>query len=243
MTTAASEVSSKAKTHPGRCSNLIRLVNPFAVMTLWLALCFLGAGRINWIAGWICAGVYAVAMMVAGAVVTRSNPALMDARMDWRHHPMTKFDKIILAFYLPLTFLQPFVGGLDAGRFHWLLVPPIALIPGVLLFVAAMGLVVWTMTMNPFAESTVRIQAERGHHVVTGGPYRFVRHPMYLGMVLMYPATALMLGSGWAMVVAGVMAVLLIWRTAQEDIFLTRELSGYREFTTYTRFRLVPGLW
>jgi len=89
----------------------------------------------------------------------------------------------------------------------------------------------------------VRIQAERGHVVVSRGPYRTVRHPMYVGMILMFPATALILGSGWAMVVAGVMAVLIIWRTANEDKFLLRELPGYQEFAVRTKWRLLPGVW
>ncbi|MGA8740414.1 MAG: isoprenylcysteine carboxylmethyltransferase family protein [Terracidiphilus sp.] len=243
MTTAASEVSSDAKSRSGRSSAVLRAVKPLAVMVLWIALCSLGAGRLNWIPGWICAGVYVVGVIVAGTVVKRLNKGLMEARSEWRRHPMTKFDKIALAIYFPLTLLQPFVGGLDGGRFHWLPISEWAIVPGVVLFLAAMGLVAWTMATNPFAEATVRIQTERGHCVVMAGPYRFVRHPMYLGMILMYPAMALMLGSGWAMVIAGTMAFLIVWRTAKEDAFLTRELSGYQGFTAHTRFRLIPGLW
>jgi protein-S-isoprenylcysteine O-methyltransferase Ste14 len=106
-----------------------------------------------------------------------------------------------------------------------------------------MGLIGCVMAMNRFAESTVRIQSERNHAVVSSGLYRIVRHPMYVGMILMYPATALMLGSGWAMAVAALILVLIIWRTSQEDRFLIQNLQGYPEFAAHTRYRLIPGIW
>ncbi len=143
MTTAASEVSSDARSRSGRFSAVLNLVKPLTVLILWIALCSLGAGRLNWIPGWICAGVYVGAVIVTGTVVKRLNKGLMEARGDWRRHPMTKFDKIMLALYFPLTILQPFVGGLDGGRFHWLPISERAMVPGVLLFLAAMGLVAW----------------------------------------------------------------------------------------------------
>lgn len=227
-------------------SMLVRLgpaLKVLLTMAFWIALCFGGAGRIDWVRGWICAAVYVICMTISGAVVRRLNRELMSERDQWKRHPMTRFDKVILSIYLPLFFLQVLVAGLDAVRYRWLPLPMGTTIPGALLFLAAMALVTWTMVVNPFAEATVRIQAERGHVVVSRGPYRAVRHPMYVGMILMFPATALILGSGWAMVVAGIMAALIIWRTGNEDNFLLRELPGYQEFAVCTRWRLVPGVW
>lgn len=212
-------------------------------MAAWIALCFGGAGRLDWVRGWICAAVYVVCMAVTGALVGRLNRGLLQARDQWKSHLVTRFDKVILSIYLPLTFLQVLLAGLDAVRYRWLPLPEWTTTPGILLFIAAMAMVTWTLVVNPFAEATVRIQTERGHVVVSRGPYRVVRHPMYVGTILMYPATALMLGSGWAMVVAGVLAALMIWRTAGEDGFLLRELPGYREFAACTRWRLLPGVW
>ena len=104
-------------------------------------------------------------------------------------------------------------------------------------------MVTWSLAANRHAESTVRIQTDRGHQVVTGGPYRYVRHPMYVGAIPMYFAVALILGSIWAMAVAVVIAIFFVIRTALEDRTLRHELAGYEEFTARTRYRLVPGIW
>ncbi len=212
-------------------------------MVLWIALLFAGAGRLDWARGWIATAVYVATMAITGALVHRYNPGLLEARGKKMAEDTPKFDKVLLRIYIPLTFVQVLVAGLDAVRFHALPLPPWTTAPGIVLFLAAMGLVCWTMTVNRFAESTVRIQQERGHTVVSSGPYGLVRHPMYVGSSLMYPATALMLGSGWAMAIALPMVLLIVCRTALEDRFLRSELPGYREYAAATRYRLVPGLW
>ena len=101
----------------------------------------------------------------------------------------------------------------------------------------------WAMLANPFFEKTVRIQEERGHHVATGGPYRFVRHPGYVAFILMGFALPLGVGSAWALVPAGLNAALIVARTALEDRTLRRELPGYAEYAQRTRYRLLPGVW
>jgi protein-S-isoprenylcysteine O-methyltransferase Ste14 len=115
---------------------------------------------------------------------------------------------------------------------------------GLALFVAAIFFVASPMAVNPWAEATVRIQADRGQQVVRAGPYRFVRHPMYVGVILMGFSIAMMLGSMWALALGAVIAALMVVRTALEDRTLRRELPGYEEYaTTVTRWRLLPGIW
>jgi protein-S-isoprenylcysteine O-methyltransferase Ste14 len=89
----------------------------------------------------------------------------------------------------------------------------------------------------------VRIQEDRGHQVVTGGPYRYVRHPMYVGIILLFPCMALFLGSWWALVPASLIAILMVIRTALEDRTLRAELPGYAEYAQRVRYRLLPGVW
>ena len=101
----------------------------------------------------------------------------------------------------------------------------------------------WVMGVNKFAEPGVRIQTERGHRVVETGPYAYVRHPMYLGMLFLLPGYALALGSYAALIPAGVMAALLIVRTKFEDAMLQAELPGYKEYAQRVRYRLLPGVW
>jgi protein-S-isoprenylcysteine O-methyltransferase Ste14 len=132
---------------------------------------------------------------------------------------------------------------MDAVRFGWWPISPFWLVPGILLFVFGMILVTWVLSVNRHAETTVRIQTDRDHQVVTGGPYRFVRHPMYAGAIVMLLGTPLVWGSGAAMAVSLAIIALFVWRTAMEDRTLHRELGGYSDYARVTVYRLVPGLW
>ncbi len=220
-----------------------RLLQVLGHMALWIALLFGCAGSWQWIRGWICAVVYFGAMTVTGLVIHHFNHDLMEARAKWRHKDTKAFDKVFVAIFLPLVYIQPAVAGLDVVRFHWSKMPFWTVYPGVALFLTGMAIVTWTMMVNPYAETTVRIQTDRGQTVISSGPYRFVRHPMYVGTILMYPATGLILGSEWAILVAAVVVFLLLIRTALEDRTLRRELPGYEEYTALTQYRLFPGVW
>ena len=102
---------------------------------------------------------------------------------------------------------------------------------------------VWSMVVNPHFEKTVRIQKDRGHQVCSGGPYRFVRHPGYVGVILAALCGPLLLGSWVALVPGVVIGVLFTWRTGIEDRILLDKLPGYSAFAATTRYRLVPFIW
>jgi protein-S-isoprenylcysteine O-methyltransferase Ste14 len=171
------------------------------------------------------------------------NPSLIEARKKLLHKDARRPDRVFVMAFVPLVFCQPLIAGLDAVRFRWSSMSFGFVYVGVALFALATVVVAWTMAVNPFAEGAVRIQKERGHTVVTSGPYRVVRHPLYAGEILMVVATPLVLGSAWALVITGIVIVLFVARTAWEDQTLRRELSGYEAYAARTRYRLVPGLW
>ncbi len=214
-----------------------------AVFALWTCCWMVGAGKFDWQRGWVCSAIYIAAMLATGSLVQRLSPGLLAERDRWRSHPVQPFDKVCFSIWLPLTFVQILVAGMDVERFGWARMPSWTLYPGTIMFLGAMGLITWSMVVNPFAETSVRIQSERGHTVIRAGPYALVRHPMYVGSIAMYPATALMFGSFWALVPAAVITALIAWRTAREDAFLLRELPGYADYAARTRFRLIPGCW
>ena len=135
------------------------------------------------------------------------------------------------------------VAGMDAGRYAWSPLPGWTAWPGIALFVAGSAVTTWAMALNRHAEGTVRIQSDREHAVITDGPYRFVRHPIYVGTIAGLPAVALVLGSAWALVPMALVIVLFVWRTALEDRALRQELAGYEDYVRMTPFRLVPGVW
>lgn len=209
----------------------------------WLLALFGSAGDLRWIRGWICTVLYLGALNVSKVILKKLSPELLKQREPGLREDTKPFDRLFMRGFLSLTAILPVIAGLDAARFHWAPMPFETLYPGVVLFVCATALIIWTLVKNPHAESSVRIQSERDHTVVASGPYRFVRHPMYVGLIFLNASLALILGSMWALVIALSITVLVLWRTAREDQTLRLELPGYEEYTSITRYRLMPGIW
>ncbi len=183
-----------------------------------------------------------VCFVVNAILVLWKNPGVIAARGKVPKSTWT-YEKIILPPYMLLFLGLPVVAGLDAVRFEWSSLPFETTYAGIALLLLALVPVSAALVTNPYLEGTMRIQEEKGHTVITTGPYRLVRHPMYVGMILLPLSTPLALGSVWAFLPAGVMALLMVVRTAFEDRALTSELPGYREYAQRTRYRLLPGIW
>lgn len=219
------------------------MVQAAATVTIWIGLGFLGAHRLGWERGWIMALLYPAAVVCTMIVVRRANPEVVAERAKWRRKDTKPFDKLFFALMLPLVMVQPFAAGRDAGCAGCTAWPFWLLYPGAALFAIGWVLMTWVLVVNRHAETSVRIQTDRGHTVVTWGPYRYVRHPMYVGVILVYVGFGLIWGSRWAMWISAAVGALFTWRTGMEDRTLRRELAGYEDFTTRTRYRLLPGLW
>jgi protein-S-isoprenylcysteine O-methyltransferase Ste14 len=136
------------------------------------------------------------------------------------------------------------LAALDSGRFHLTATIPASTRFTALGLVTTFGILhVWAMTVNPFFSTDVRLQFERGHQLVSGGPYRFVRHPGYLVMLLSVPAAAVALGSWVALVPALFYSAVIFRRAIREDEFLKENLNGYTDYAAIVRARLAPGVW
>lgn len=220
-----------------------RVLQRVVTIGVWLAALFGGAGTLNWTRGWIYVAASLLALVTIDLLVRRHNPAVLEARSNWRRKNTEAFDKVFLAIFAPSYLLQPAIAGLDAVRFGWSSSPFWTVYIGLTFSVLGSALVAWTLAVNPHAESTVRIQTDRGHSVISAGPYQMVRHPMYVGIILGYVGGPLILGSMWALAISGLLIALFVTRAALEDQTLRRELSGYKEYSARTRYRLVPGLW
>lgn len=133
------------------------------------------------------------------------------------------------------------VAGLDLGRFNWSYLGTEYLFLGVVLFVMSSALIAWAMISNKFFETTVTVV--EGQKVMAGGPYAYVRHPGYVGFILMYSSYCLVLGSAVSLIPAAILAILFVGRTYMEDKTLQKELAGYVKYTEKVRYRLVPGIW
>ncbi len=208
-----------------------------------IALLFGIVGRWDWWNGWAMSAAYLLWTVGSIIFILPVNPQMLAERSrphkgakQWDLGMVGAMGIFVLAAYL--------VACLDV-RFGW--APPFPLpaqIAGAV--VAIFGydvLVLWSMVANAFFTTIVRIQSDRQHTVATGGPYRFVRHPGYVGTILFHLATPFLLNSRWALIPAVLAAAVLVVRTALEDKTLQAELPGYKEYAAQVRFRLLPGIW
>jgi len=219
-----------------------RWLRAFAIMGVFVAALFIPAGRLDWWAGWSFLIAFFSSTIILTLWMRRRDPALMEERSRTAEN-VKSWDKAIMGVYTVLLFGMLVIAGLDAGRFGLSDMPTALIILGWLGLLAAFGLVWWVMASNPFLSRMVRIQDERGHVVVTTGPYNYVRHPMYVGTITAMICIPLVLGSYWALIPAVLIDILFVVRTAMEDRTLMEELPGYREYAARVRYRLLPGIW
>jgi protein-S-isoprenylcysteine O-methyltransferase Ste14 len=207
-------------------------------------LLFLPAGRPDWAWGWVLLGI--VAGVLAGQLLLMVviNPGLLLERgKGLVDRGVKKWDRWVVGLAAVFLIASWVVAGLDVRFVLTGLLPLAYHLAGLLLTVLGYALFLWALACNAFFAEGVRVQEERGHAVARGGPYRYVRHPGYVGAILSQVATPLLLGSLWALVPAIAGGAMYIVRTHLEDRALRKELPGYEEYAQQTRYRLVPGVW
>jgi protein-S-isoprenylcysteine O-methyltransferase Ste14 len=220
----------------------------FVQTIIWLGvialLLFVPAGTVNWSGAWIFLVEALVVSVVLGLWLERHDPALLKERL---RPPIQKgqstSDKIITGL-LVLLYLGWFVFmGLDAVRFKWSSVPAWLAAPGALGVLLACYIAYLAFRENSFAAPVVKIQKERAQTVVTTGPYRYVRHPMYAGMIFYLFGAPLLFGSWWGLLWGLALLGLFAIRILIEERALKKELQGYNEYTVHVRYRLIPLVW
>ncbi|MFB0515908.1 MAG: isoprenylcysteine carboxylmethyltransferase family protein [Candidatus Neomarinimicrobiota bacterium] len=203
---------------------------------------FLAAGRMDWVMGWALVAVTFVWVCANALVLIPRRSPLIAERLGPKKGAKT-WDTVIMSIVGVVTIVRLVVAGLDL-RFGWSTGIPFAIqIAALVIAVLGYALGVWATAVNAFFSQIVRIQEERGHTVVTNGPYRFVRHPGYVGTLLFELTVPVMLGSLWALAVGGLIVLLIVTRTALEDRTLLAELDGYSAYAERVRYRLLPAVW
>jgi protein-S-isoprenylcysteine O-methyltransferase Ste14 len=220
----------------------MRVVTVVIFMLVQAVVLFLAAGQLNWTWAWVYLGICLAILLINGTIMLRTSPETIAERGQPKD---TKtWDKVVSGLYgLALYLALPLVAGLDV-RLGW--TPELSTawhIVGAVVLVGGLALAAWAMIANAFFSTAVRIQSERGHTVCRSGPYRFVRHPGYVGFILQSLGTLVLLGSWWALIPGVTAVVFMIIRTSWEDRTLQAELPGYRDFVQEIRYRLVPGIW
>ena len=211
-------------------------------LTLAASLLFGVAGRTDWMAAWMLIAMLAGFFGFAAATLARRDPDLLRERLK-SGGPPARGDNAIMVVYRLLLLALFATAALDAGRYRWSRMSVVVQAAGAVAILAGFVTVWWSMSTNRFLSSVVRVQTDRGHRVVQDGPYRYVRHPMYAGLIGLIAGMALLLGSWLALVPAALAAVMLMTRIALEERVLLDGLDGYRDYTARVTARLLPGVW
>ena len=206
------------------------------------ATLFISAGSFQWKDARTLLGLFFIIIIINLLVLIKWNPGVIEERMNVKKGTK-KWDLVLGSVIGVLSIGILVIAGLDErygwspDMAHWIRMLAIAMCVLSDLFF------LWAMAVNKYFAKFMRIQEDRGHTVVTDGPYQYIRHPGYVGWTFMWITLPVILGSLWAFLPVGVSIILILVRTAWEDKCLMEELEGYPEYSHKVRFRLIPGLW
>ena len=227
---------------PGEPIPRSKLIGAFFYLLLFPVILLSLAGDWRWTEGWLFSIIF-YAMCSANLLYLHfKDPALLKERFG---SPIQKeqktWDKVVLLLFF-LEFLFWFaIMPLDAHRFGWSPVFPLwTRITGVILLLLAMALLFEAMRENTFAAPVVKMQKERGQHVISTGMYGIIRHPMYAGAVLLFISAPLLLGSVYGLVLGLVLIVTIGARSVGEEAMLKQELEGYSDYMKIVKWRIIP---
>lgn len=212
----------------------------FAVALLW------PAGTWKWWQAWTLVGLWALFGIVMTRFLLHHDPALLAERMKLvpLHKEQKLWDKLLMLMFIVAGFGLYLIPGFDVVRYEWSEPLPLwANIFAMLVHLPSFLFLAWVMRENTYLSQVVKIDKNRGHQVVTTGPYALVRHPMYTVVIVLLFAVPVALGSRYALILSVLLTLLLIIRTYLEDRTLNTELEGYPEYAKQTRYRLIPGIW
>ena len=211
---------------------------------IFAGLLFGSAGTLSWPPAWAFLGVFFVAAFLITRMLAKHDPALLRERMQWPiRRTRLPWDRMIMVLFTVLFPGWLVLMGLDAVRFDWSGMPDWLQIIGGIGVATAMASVYRVFEENTFLAPIVRIQRERGHKVISTGPYAVVRHPLYAAVLVLFISTALLLGSWFGLAAVLLLAGGLVLRTALEDRELRQKLEGYADYARRVPYRLIPGVW
>ncbi len=220
----------------------IILLKMFAFFLAISASIFVIAGKLAYWQGWLFCAIFFISLVIV-SVKFASKIDLLRERI--KPGPGVKWwDKIFFIFHIIFIMSLFDISVFDGGKFHWSpQLPAIVYIAAYIIMMLSCYFVLWAMWTNNFFSSKVRIQTDRGQYVVQDGPYSFVRHPGYLGIILFLLCLPLVFGSLWGLIPAGLDVIALITRTYLEDRMLQKELAGYTDYAKKVRYRIMRGIW
>lgn len=224
--------------------NIKLLIGQTAGLFVLLALAlFLPAGTLAWFSGWIYLVLFFGFFVGVNIWLFKHNPGLLKERMSLSKPDQKGWDKVIFPLLLVVPFAWLAFISFDAVRFHWSPVPLWLQVSGAGILLCSFYLFFLTFRENSFLSTVVRIQKDRGHFVISTGPYHYVRHPMYAGFLLFMLGTPLMIGSVYGILLGLIFIFILARRAVLEERTLQMELHGYADYMRQVKYRLIPLIW
>lgn len=216
-----------------------RMVQTVSTLLLQGLIMFVSAWSLKWTWAWIYISTGVIILLINAMVL----PVEVIRERGKKKENVKKWDRMLTTVNIFPVLGIFLISGLDY-RFHWTNDISIGIhIMGLALVFLGSMLFTWSMVSNKFFSTMVRIQDERDHEVATTGPYKYVRHPGYVGFIIMTLATPVSLGSLYALTMAILVCVVFVIRTELEDKTLTAELKGYEEYSKQVKYKLIPFLW
>jgi protein-S-isoprenylcysteine O-methyltransferase Ste14 len=236
MTTQIEQDNSKLDTKKNILKRLIQVMMSVILIAIILLV---SAGKIDWIYAWV----YITSSLLVIIINAFIFPTELISERGRKKENIEKWDRLISGLITFPWLALYIVSGLDIRFGLSLELASWIHITGLVIFALGNAFVSWAMISNIYFSTVVRIQYDRGHTVSIGGPYRFIRHPGYVGMIIYLLASPIILGSIWALIPASLAVILFIIRTAFEDNTLKNKLEGYKEYAEKVKYRLIPGIW
>jgi protein-S-isoprenylcysteine O-methyltransferase Ste14 len=213
------------------------------IFVLFALTLFVPAGTLAWRAGWVFLVLFFGFYLAITIWLVRYNPALLEERLRLRTSDQQGWDKLLFPLMMLMSFGWLGFLSLDAMRLHWSSIPAWLQVVGAIILLGSFVLLFLTFRENTFLSPVVRIQDDRGHTVVSSGPYHYVRHPMYAAIVVFVVGTSLLLGSWLGALVGAVFVITLARRAMLEEHTLQAQLPGYVDYMAQVKYRLIPYIW
>ena len=218
---------------------LLQVLLVFVIFALAL---FIPAGTIALIAGWIFLISFFSFSIFIFSWLYRNNPGLLKERMQLGTSDQKGWDKILFPILQLVLIAWLVFMGLDT-RLQWSRLPVWMQGTGLVILLFSFYLLFLTFRENSYLSPVVRIQDERGHSVISSGPYHYLRHPMYCAILIFILGTSLLLGSSYGALVGLAGVLILARRAVLEEATLSKELSGYADYKAHVRYRFIPYIW
>ncbi|HHY01044.1 MAG TPA: isoprenylcysteine carboxylmethyltransferase family protein [Methanothermobacter sp.] len=227
------------KTSIGKISGKL-ILKSLTFIILIIVVVFISAGRLDYWQGWAYVGLNIVFLLLAYLTLSSD---LIQERLE-PEKGVEKWDRLLQKVSIPVFLVILIISTLDGGRFHWHpQIPSYITIVGIFFYIIGQAIFLWAKNVNKFFSAVVRIQKDRGQTVCKEGPYRYIRHPGYLGSLIYLSVTPLVLGSFWGLILVIIPFILLLIRTNLEDDTLKKELDGYTEYAREVKYKILPGIW